>query len=161
MIKHLLLAIMMNNELLYGIIGVGLIILVIIFTIYGKKFYYMSIETLIELLRNTNYRNADVSTPLHPSFSSSRTFVTNCIRNIPCTDKKGNHFILINGPQIEVRLTTKSKKRSTLYFDTLRLDGNYLIGERSRLIPFLKKKIAVTEIIKVEVQDSGKKLKYA
>lgn len=150
----------MDNELLYGLIGIGLIAIVVLFTIFGTKFYYMEVDTLIELLKNTTYRNNKVGLQLFANSSFNGNFTTNNISNIPCTDKKGNHFNLANDPQVEVRLTTKQKKRSTLYFDTLQLDGDYIVGCRSRFIPSLKKKIHTSEIIKVEIHISGKKYKY-
>lgn len=120
----------------------------------------MNVENLLSLLKETTYRNADVSLMLSAAKSFTRNYTTNSISSIPCVDKKGNHYNLINDPQVEVRLTTDSKKRTTLYFDTLQLDGDYLIGCRSRFIPSLKKRIRTAEITKVEIHNSGKKYKY-
>ena len=150
----------MNNEILYGLIGIGIIVFTIIIIQFGSKTYYIDINTLCKLLKNTTYKNAGVSTPFDAFVSTSNTFKTNCIGSIPCTDKKGTCFDLINSPQIEVRISTKAKKRTLLYFDTLFLEGDYIVGCRSRFIASLKKKILISEIAKVEVQEGGKKHKY-
>ena len=86
-------------------------------------------------------------------------YPANPIRQIQCVDKHGNRAVLTNSPSIETRITTADGKRTIFYFDRVYLENDTLYGQRSRFVG-LPKGIAVSEIVKVEVQDGGKNFRY-
>lgn len=83
----------------------------------------------------------------------------NRIIMIECVDKHGNRVRLPNGPSIEARITTMNGKRTVLYFDRMYLQNDTLVGYRSRFLG-LPKKIPLSDIVLIEVQDGHKNFHY-
>ncbi len=86
-------------------------------------------------------------------------YPANPIDQIKCVDKDGNEIELQNSPAIEARITTADGKKTILYFDRIYVENDTLIGYRSRFIG-LPKKIALAQIIKIEIQDGQKNFNY-
>jgi hypothetical protein len=78
---------------------------------------------------------------------------------IKCVDKDGNQVGLTNSPALEIRFTDINNKRTTFYFDRIFVKGDSIQGSQSRFI-FLIKTIPLNTVKLIEIQDSGKKLKY-
>ena len=102
----------------------------------------------------------------HPSFYTASSsngnlrYLANSLRSIEVSDKKGNKVKLENSPKLEMRVTKKDGKKHILYFDTVIVENDTLKGARSRFMPDLRREIALTDIEKIEIQDSGKVYKY-
>lgn len=88
---------------------------------------------------------------------SYRTLNVDSIRVV---DKKGNIAWLKSGPSLEMRVTQFGSKRTVFFFDLTRFDGDTLEGSISRLIPTWKKKIPISTISKIEIQNGGKNYYY-
>ena len=57
-------------------------------------------------------------------------------------------------------MTLKRRKNKRLLFDTVIVENDTLKGARSRLMQNLRREIPLSDIDKIEIQDSGKVYKY-
>lgn len=102
----------------------------------------------------------------HPSFYSTLSpdgnlhYQANSIKSIEVFDKKGNKIRLKNSPKLEMKITKKDGKKHVLFFDTVIVENDTLKGARSRFMQDLRGEIALLDIEKIEIQDSGKIYKY-
>ncbi|MFY7730432.1 MAG: hypothetical protein ACOVRN_13005 [Flavobacterium sp.] len=103
-------------------------------------------------------KDVTISTPI--LYASRISYKANTIKQIEVTDKEGLKHTLENSPAIEMRVTLKNGKRKTMYFDTVYLKNDTLFALKSKLIQSLQQKIPFADIVKIEVQDSGKDYKY-
>ena len=87
-------------------------------------------------------------------------YEANSIKFITVIDKNGNKVKLENSPKLEMRITKKNGKKNILLFDTVIVENDTLKGARSRLMQKLRREIPLTDIKKIEIQDSGKVYKY-
>jgi hypothetical protein len=85
---------------------------------------------------------------------------SNNINQIIVLDKDGKKMYLKNSPSIEMRVTHVNGKKYHFYFDTVILENDTLKGGRSRFIQGLSREIPLDSIVKIEVQDGGKKFNY-
>jgi hypothetical protein len=88
------------------------------------------------------------------------TYSSNKIKNIYVFDKKGNKKVISNSPALEMRVTLRNSKKYHFYFDTVVLHNDTLSGGRSRFASNLVRKIPFSDIVKIEIQDGGKKMHY-
>lgn len=88
-------------------------------------------------------------------------YLANPINSIICTDKNGQPAHLNNSPSIEMRVTTMNGKRTIFYFDRILVTDSVMYGVQSRFLPSaFKKKIALKDVKKIEVQDGKKNFEY-
>ncbi|WP_123812049.1 hypothetical protein [Mangrovimonas sp. DI 80] len=87
-------------------------------------------------------------------------YSANNIDRLIVFDKEGNQLYLENSPSIEMRVTHRNGKKYIVYFDTVILENDTLKGGRSRFIQGLTRQIPMDSIVKIEVQDGGKKFNY-
>ena len=123
------------------------------------KTYYISTSSLKEQFKNidsTKFQLVNVRGPM----SEAYTYLANPIKEIKCVDKQNNLVELINSPSIETRITESNGEKTIFYFDRIYLDDSLLYGVRSRFIPSFDKTIPLENIVKIEVQDGKKNLKY-
>ena len=104
-----------------------------------------------------NMRPAEINNPLT---HGSLTYPANNIDRLIVINKDGKSTYLTNSPSIEMRVTHVNGKRYKFYFDTVYLENDTLKAERSRFIAGLSRQIPLDSIVKIEVQDGGKKFKY-
>ena len=102
-------------------------------------------------------RPAEINNPLT---YGSLTYPANNIDRLIVINKDGKRTYLTNSPSIEMRVTHVNGKRYKFYFDTVYLENDTLKAERSRFIAGLSRQIPLDSIVKIEVQDGGKKFKY-
>lgn len=102
-------------------------------------------------------REVQVKFPTGGMLSNVITYKANTIKVIKCFDRKNSLHELINGPEVESRITMTNGKRTILFFDTFYLFGNALVGKGSRFISSFVKIIPLDEIKKIEVQNSHKR----
>ncbi|HSJ68507.1 MAG TPA: hypothetical protein VK921_12560 [Anditalea sp.] len=101
----------------------------------------------------------------HPTFYSSSSpgrnlrYQSNTIKSIEVLDKNGTKVWLENSPKLEMRIHKKDGKKHILYFDSVVVENDTLKGARSRLMD-LRREIAMSDIEKIEIQDSGKTYTY-
>jgi len=88
------------------------------------------------------------------------TYSSNKIKNIHVFDKDGNKKVISNSPALEMRVTLRNSKKYHFYFDTVVIHNDTLSGGRSRFASNLVRKIPYSEIVKIEIQDGGKKMNY-
>jgi hypothetical protein len=134
--------------------------LLLIFLGVSCKTYTIPVESFREQMKNTNFGNTkdvEINNPL--SFRTIK-YSANDIDRLIVFDKSGQEIYLNNSPSIEMRVTHKNGKKYILYFDTVILENDTLKGGRSRLAQGLKREIAMDSIIKIDVQDGGKKFNY-
>lgn len=82
------------------------------------------------------------------------------IKKINVIDKNGNLKGLDNSPDLEMRITLKNGKRKHFYFDSMKLENDTLTGHKARFLPNAIVKVAFVDIVKIEIQESGKRIKY-
>lgn len=74
------------------------------------------------------------------------------IRNIHCTDDKGNEITLPNSPSIKMWVTEKNNKRKSFYFSTVIFRDGKIIGGESRTASPFTKGIPFDSISRIEIQ---------
>ncbi|MDO1514557.1 hypothetical protein Q2T41_18030 [Maribacter confluentis] len=124
------------------------------------KTYTIPVDSFREQMKNTNSENkkdVEINNPL--TFGKIK-YSANDIDRLVVFDKTGQEMYLSNSPSIEMRVTHKNGKKYILYFDTVILENNILKGGRSRFAQGLKREIPMDSIVKIEVQDGGKKFNY-
>jgi hypothetical protein len=82
------------------------------------------------------------------------------VKSIVVIDKNGNNIEIENSPKLEMRITRKNGKKDILLFDTVIVENDTLKGSKSRILQNLRREIPLTNIEKIEIQDSGKVYKY-
>jgi hypothetical protein len=105
---------------------------------------------------STDFVNVSVRGPVGDRYH----YLANPLRIINCFDKKNNPAELINSPSIEIRITNRDNKKAIFYFDRIFVSETSLYGVQSRFIPSITKKIPLSDIKKIEVQDGKKNFKY-
>ena len=133
-------------------------ILLIVF-VSSCKSYTIPVDSFIEQMKNTNSKIKDVEIN-NPLIQGRIKYSANSINKIIVLDKTGLELYLNNSPSIEVRITHNNGKRYKFYFDTVVLENNILKGGRSRFIQRLRREIPMDSIVKIEIQDGGKKFNY-
>jgi hypothetical protein len=144
----------MSKTVLFSIISFGLI-----FLASSCKTYYIPIESFKQQfagLDSSKYKEVITRGPVGDKVK----YKTFPISFIKCVDKAGNPFELKNAPSLEIRFTDSNNKRTIFYFDRISVDSTSVTGVQSRFISSIKKKIALDNIVKIEIQDGGKKFKY-
>ncbi len=124
----------------------------------GCKSYYIPVDHFRSHFANVDKDHLRIAKTRGPAGIITE-YEANQIDTIKCTTKNGKEIVLRNGPSIETRITTVDGKRTIFYFDRLYASNDTLIGYRSRILG-LPKRIPMTEIIKVEVQDGNKNYHY-
>lgn len=107
-----------------------------------------------------NMKESEINTPLIGNNWRNIKYYSNNVEGLFVVDKKGEELYLRNSPSIEMRVTHINGKRYYFYFDTVILENNVLMGSRSRFISGLTRNIPLDSIVKIEVQDGGKKFAY-
>ena len=108
-------------------------------------------------------REVQINHPVVFSASNSKqnlSYQANRVKFIQVFDKKGNQVRLENSPKLEIRITKKDGKKHILFFDTVVVENDTVKGARSRIMQRLRREIALADIEKIEIQDSGKVYKY-
>lgn len=111
-----------------------------------------------EKLKEVEINNPTFYTSSNPD--RNLNYQANTIKSIDVVDKKGNKVNLENSPKLEMRITRKDGKKNILLFDTVIVENDTLKGARSRIMANLRREIALSNIEKIEIQDSGKVYKY-
>lgn len=104
-------------------------------------------------------REVEINNPAPYTYQNIK-YEANSLKSIVVVDKKGNKVELENSPKLEMRITRKNGKKNILLFDTVIVENDTLKGARSRLMQNLRREIPLTDIEKIEIQDSGKVYKY-
>ncbi|WP_129460391.1 hypothetical protein [Flavobacterium stagni] len=128
------------------------------------KTYTIPVQSFKEQMQGItadSMKKVNVRMPLPlPGSSTKTTYFSNQIQTIRVVNKKGEAVNLANSPAIEMRVTLRNNKRYHFYFDTVILQNDTLMGGRSRFASSLIRKIPMDSIVKIEVQDGGKKIEY-
>lgn len=130
-------------------------ILIICFSLFSCKTYTISPKNFKEQFENIEY---DLSTST--TITGSIHYNGYQIKKINVTDKDGNTQVLENAPSLEMRITLNNGNRKNFYFDSMKLENDTLIGHKSRFFSKMITKIPFYDISKIEIQESGKKIKY-
>lgn len=137
-----------------------LIGLSILFLIISCKTYTIPPDSFREQMieaKSGNMKEVEINNPL---FYRNIKYSSNNINQLIVLDKNGNKMYLDNSPSIEMRITHRNGKKYILYFDTVILENDTLKGGRSRFAQSLTREIPMDSIVKIEVQDGGKKFNY-
>lgn len=82
------------------------------------------------------------------------------IDKIQCFDKKGNYVVLKNNPGIEIQFLDLKNKKTSMYFDTIRVHDNFITGYQSRYFSSFKKTVDLNEVKEIELRNIKKGFKY-
>jgi len=137
------------------ILGIGLI-----FLTFSCKTYHItpeSFKTQMIEAKTENLKEVEINNPL---FYYNIQYSSNDIESLIVIDKNGNEIILENSPSIEMKVTHRNGKNYYFYFDTVILENDTLIGGRSRFAQNLIRKIPMDSILRIEIQEGGKKFEY-
>lgn len=105
-------------------------------------------------------KEVEINNPLLVPNAPNIQYTSNNIERIIVVDKEGKKTYLDNSPSIEMRVTHANGKKYHFYFDTVILENDTLKGGRSRFVQGLSRAIPMDSIVKIEVQDGGKKFGY-
>lgn len=128
--------------------------------IISCKTYTIPIDSFREQMLNANTENRKDVEINNPLFYGNIKYASNNIEKLLVLDKDGNKIYLDNSPSIEMRVTHRNGKKYILYFDTIILENDTLKGGRSRFAQGVTREIPMDSIVKIEVQDGRKDLKY-
>jgi hypothetical protein len=133
-----------------------LYIVVILVIAVSCKTYTVAPESFKQqLLKSESQKDVVVSNP----FGGTLTYKANTLKTIDVVAKDGSEVTLNNSPSVEMRVTLANGKRRIMYFDTVLLRNDTLYAEGSRFLG-VERKIAFDSIVKIEIQDGGKKFNY-
>jgi len=116
-----------------------------------------SFKTQLTKAKTVNTKEVTINNPLT---SGTIVYLSNDVESILVVDKNGQESLLENSPSIEMRITHVNGKKYRFYFDTILLEDNTIRGARSRFANKLTHKISMDSIVKIEIQDGGKKYNY-
>lgn len=140
-----------------------LITLIGILTLLSScKTYTIPVDSFREQMTapgSEKLRDVEINNPALYTYKNIK-YEANSLNSIVVVDKKGNKVKLENSPKLEMRITRKNGKKNILLFDTVIVDNDTLKGARSRIMQNLRREISLTDIEKIEIQDSGKVYKY-
>ena len=125
--------------------------------ILSCKTYTIPVDSFLEQMKKANSENTkdvEINNPL--TFGKIK-YSSNNIDRIIVSDKTGLEMDLNNSPALEMRVTHKNGKKFIIYFDTAIIENNILKGGRSRFVQGLNREIPMDSIVKIEIQDGGKK----
>jgi hypothetical protein len=130
-------------------------IILLIFVFIGCGTYSITKKELISQLKE-NQSSKEVFQYLPPPaalFLDSR-YQSNGIQKLLCRNSKGEKVYLHPGKDTELEITSKSSGDVVkMYFNTVFLDSNKIVGLRSRLIQSMTREIAIDDIAKIEITD--------
>jgi hypothetical protein len=144
----------MTNTILISALLLGLV-----FFFTSCKTYYIPVDSFKKQLSGFDSSNMREVTTRGP-VGDRVTYKTYPIDIIRAVDKSGNPVNIPNSPAIEVRITDTANKKTILYFDLIRFDGENIIGGQSRFISSIKKAIPITSVKTIEVQNGRKNFRY-
>ena len=128
--------------------------------LFSCKTYTIPVESFREqMTKSGNEKMRDVEIN-NPTSYSNLKYQANSVKSIVVIDKSGNNVEIENSPKLEMRITRKSGKKYILLFDTVIVENDTLKGSRSRILQNLRREIPLSDIEKIEIQDSGKVYKY-
>ncbi len=122
------------------------------------KTYELTPLSLKNQLENSSLEKKDIHLNNASIFFNSN-YMAVSLDSLEVFDKKGNRYYLQNSPSIEMRLINFEGEKFTMYFDTVVIKNDTLIGIRSRFMPNFKHKVPFKTISKVFVQDGHKDFK--
>lgn len=137
-----------------------IILLAVVLIIYSCTTYTIPVESFkaqFSKFDTIQKRERVISNPL--TYGNIK-YMTNNILMINVIDKNNNPLTIRNSPSLEMRITKKNGKKNVFYFDTVTLENDTLKGSQSRFLPNLKKEIPFDDILKIEIQEGGKKYSY-
>ena len=137
-------------------VAIGFMVL----TLTSCKTYTIPLESFREQMKNTNSATTKAVTVDNPLAFGNIAYDANNIDRIVAEDTDGNKIVLNNSGAIEIRVTHKNGKKYLMYFDTVLLENDTLKGGRSRFVQSVKRQIPMDSIVRIEVQDGGKKFNY-
>mgnify|MGYP000114134109 CR=1 FL=1 len=137
------------------LIGLG-----IIFLLISCKTYTITPQSFkSQFTKTDNNKMKEVETN-NPLFYKNFKYLSNDIKYLNATDKKGNLVFVQNSPSLEMRVTLINGKKKYFYFDTVTLENDTLKGGKSRFMSGLKNIIPFDQIVKIELQEGGKNYYY-
>lgn len=131
------------------------IILLLAVTISCKTYTVAPQSFREQLLKSEVSKDVVVTNP----FGGTITYKANTLTTINVVAKDGSEVELANSPSLEMRVTLASGKRRIMYFDTVFLRNDTLYAEGSRFLG-AKRQYPFDSIVKIEIQDGGKKFNY-
>jgi len=134
----------------------------IIFLLFSCKTYTIPVDSFREQMTvpgSEKLRVVEINNPALYTYKNIR-YEANSLESIVVVDKKGDKVKLGNSPKLKMRITRKNGKKNILLFDTVIVENDTLKGARSRLMQNLRREIPLSDIEKIEIQDSGKVYKY-
>jgi hypothetical protein len=137
-----------------------IVLLAVVLIIYSCTTYTIPVESFkaqFSKFDTIQKRERVISNPL--TYGNIK-YMTNNILMINVIDKNNNPLTIRNSPSLEMRITKKNGKKHVFYFDTVTLENDTLKGSQSRFLPNLKKEIPFDDILKIEIQEGGKKYSY-
>lgn len=82
------------------------------------------------------------------------------IDSVRCYDKKGNMVMLKNKPGLEIQFTSQQSGKTSIYFDTIRINGDIVTGSPSRYIGGIQKTIDLRTVESIELRNIKRAFKY-
>lgn len=139
------------EEIIFYSFGIGFIL----FVLFGSKTYYISIDNLKSLFANKNL-NPDEKTYVkgHEALNTllGTKMFNNQIKELQCFDKKGNQFIISINKSTQIKFVLKNGKKIQLYFDTLYLKDDCVVGSKTHITTVNVSPISIDQISEIQLQ---------
>jgi hypothetical protein len=145
----------MDKKLTSKIIGIG--VLLLCFSCSTHTIPMDNFRNQMINAKSKNMKDIEINNPL---FYKNIKYSSNNIERLVVLDKKGTKMYLDNSPSIEMQVTHNNGKKYIVYCDTVILENDTLKGGRFRFVQSLTREIPIDSIVKIEVQDGGKKFNY-
>lgn len=141
------------------ILFIALVFIVLLLIKQGAKSYTMSVNDFKSIFSDMNDSRMMEVTAIGPH-DTMFTYMSYPIDIIECYDKKGHRIALKNSPSIEVQFTAKRRKKVSVYFDTIRINGAIITGSASRFASQFVAAIDLNDIEKIELRNFKKGFRY-
>ncbi|TDS64991.1 hypothetical protein [Myroides indicus] len=110
--------------------------------------YEMSPVSLKNQLENSSMVEKKISLNALPIFFNS-SYNALQLDSLEVFDKKGNKIYLHNSPSIEICVIDFKGEKFTMYFDTVVIENDTLIGSRSQFMPNIKHRVPFNTLSKI------------
>ena len=122
------------------------ILLLLLLIITGCASYTVSKESLVEQLHENDGTNKTRNIA-----SLGTAYDSNNLVKIKCFDKNGKEVLINANKNTTFAITTTTGKTVSLYFDTVYLSNDSIIGLKSRIVGG-KRSIALNDISNIQVK---------
>ena len=129
-------------------------VLLVLLAASGCTSYTITKDELVHHFKENQFpQETSISVGVIPALICGSTYQSNSIKKIPCLNSSGERVYLYPDRNTQLEITSKSSQDVVkMYFDTVWLVENKLVGLRSRLLSqCMVREIALDDIEKIVI----------